>query len=393
MKICAIISEFNPFHNGHKYLIDEIKKQGFTHIISIMSGDFVQRGEPAILSKESRTKMALLNGVDLVIEIPAIKVLNSAEKYAEAAIKIAKSLGCVDSLAFGSECGKIEILERLTKILENKNFEKILKKYISLGNSYPKAKSLALKEFSNDDELVSALESPNNILGIEYLKAIKKLKVKIKPITIKRNSKFLSSSEIRNLILNKNATYKNYMPTTSAKLIEKETEIGFAPLALENAERAILYSLKNFSIKDFLKISYVSEGLENRILSSLPNVKSIDDLLKNIKTKRYTMARIKRILLLVFLGITKSKQKCKMPYIKILGVNKEGLKILKKTKNTATIPLVSKFKEIKKLGNKALDFFETECKISEMCCMFSKDMAPCKNQKAFQIIKGEEIDI
>lgn len=393
MKICAIISEFNPFHNGHKYLIDEIKKQGFTHIISIMSGNLVQRGEPAILSKESRTKMALLNGVDLVIEIPATKVLNSAEKYAEAAIKIAKSLGCVDSLAFGSECGKIEILKRLTKILENKNFEKILKKYISLGNSYPKAKSLALKEFSNDDELVSALESPNNILGIEYLKAIKKLKVKIKPITINRNGKFLSSSEIRNLILNKSATYKNYMPTTSAKLIEKEIEIGFAPSTLENAERAILYSLKNFSKKDFLKISYVSEGLENRILSSLPNVKSIDDLLKNIKTKRYTMARIKRILLLVFLGITKSKQKRKMPYIKILGVSTEGLKILKKAKITATIPLVSKFKEIKKLGNKALDFFETECKISEMCCMFAKDMAPFKNQKAFQIIKGEEIDI
>ncbi len=201
MKICAIISEFNPFHSGHKYLIDEIKKQGFTHIVAIMSGNFVERGEPAIVSKESRIKAALLNGIDLVIELPTVKVLNSAEKYAAAAVETAQKLGCIDALVFGSECGNTKTLEKASDILESQEFKLIFKKYISLGNSFPKSKFLALKDLTDDKDVISALKNPNNILGIEYIKALKKLKSNIKPITIKRNNNFLSSSEIRNLII------------------------------------------------------------------------------------------------------------------------------------------------------------------------------------------------
>ena len=392
MKICAVISEFNPFHNGHKYLIDAIKKQGFTHIIAIMSGNFVERGEPAIVSKESRSKAAILNGIDLVIEMPTVKVLNSAEKYATSAIEIAKKLGCVDGVAFGSECGNIQKLTKTIDILESKEFKNILKKYISLGNSYPKSEYLALKEVTDNEDILDTLKSPNNILGIEYLRALKKLKSSIEPITIKRNSDFLSSTEIRNLILNKNDSYKNYVPKASAQILEKEITQGFLSV-LENADKAMLYSLKTTHISDILKISDVSEGLENRIIECASASSSVCELLKKIKTKRYTMARIKRILLLIFLKITKNMQNKKIPYIKILGTNKKGLEILKKAKKTSELPIVSRLQEIKKLGKKATDFFESECNISELYRFFTPNIKISENEKSFKIIKGEEIDL
>lgn len=393
MKVCAVISEFNPFHNGHKYLIDEIKKQGFTHIIAIMSGNFVQRGEPAIISKENRTKVSLLNGVDLVIEIPTSKVLNSAEKYAEATIETAQKLGCVDSVVFGSECGEIETLEKIIDVLNNKEFKIILKKYISLGNSFPKSQYLALREFTNDENLANALKSPNNILGIEYLKALKKLQSSIKPITIKRNSNFMSSSEIRKLILDKDPEYKNHIPKASAKLLNYSIKDSFFPAVLNNAEKPMLYSLKTTNLKDILKISDVSEGLENRILSGALESFSLKDLLENIKTKRYTMARIKRILMLIFLKITKSIQNKEIPYIKIIGTNKKGFEILKKAKNNSKLPIVSKYQDVKRLGENALCFFEKECIASEMYCFFTPNMQKKENEKSFKVIKGEEIDL
>lgn len=392
MKICAIISEFNPFHSGHKYLIDEIKKQGFTHIVAIMSGNFVERGEPAIVSKESRTKAAMLNGIDLVIELPIVKVLNSAEKYAAAAVEIAEKLGCIDALAFGSECGNTKTLEKASDILKSKKFKLIFKKYISLGNSFPKAEFLALKDLTDDKDLISALKSPNSILGIEYIKALKKLKSNIKPITIKRNSNFLSSSEIRNLIINNRDTYKNYVPKTSAKLLE--TDIKNALLAtLGNGDKPMLYSIKSADLKSILKISDVSEGLENRILSCAEKSFSVVELLKNIKTKRYTMARIKRILMLIFLKITKGMQNKKIPFIKVIGANKKGLEILKKAKKTSKLPIVSRHQEIKKLGKTALYFFEKECLVSEMYRFFTLNTQKNKSEKSFQIIKGEKFDV
>ena len=392
MKICAIISEFNPFHSGHKYLIDEIKKQGFTHIVAIMSGNFVERGEPAIVSKESRIKAALLNGIDLVIELPTVKVLNSAEKYAAAAVETAQKLGCIDALVFGSECGNTKTLEKASDILESQEFKLIFKKYISLGNSFPKSKFLALKDLTDDKDLISALKNPNNILGIEYIKALKKLKSNIKPITIKRTHDFLSSSEIRNLIINNNSEYKNYVPKLSAKLLVSDIKNDLLA-TLENADKPMLYSIKSADLKSILKISDVSEGLENRILSCAEKSFSVGELLKNIKTKRYTMARIKRILVLIFLKITKSMQNKKTPFIKVTGTTKKGLEILKKAKKTSKLPIVSRHQEIKKLGKKAFDFFKKECLVSEMYYFFTPNIQKDKNEKSFKIIKGEEFDV
>lgn len=393
MKICAIISEFNPFHSGHKYLIDEIRKQGFTHIVAVMSGNFVQRGEPAIVSKEVRTEAAILNGIDLVIEMPTVKVLNSAEKYATAATEIIQKLGCVDAIAFGSECGSLKILKKTADILESKKFKQIFKKYISLGNSFPKSEYLALKDFTNNDIFSNHLKNPNNILGIEYLKALKKWRSSITPLTIKRNNNFLSSSEIRNMIINKSDEYKNYIPKNIHKPLEHEINNGFSPTSLKNAEKPIMYSLKTAKEKDILKISDIAEGLENRILSCALNSYFMEEILDNIKTKRYTMARIKRIIMLLFLKITKSMQSRKVPYIKIIGTNKKGLQILKKAKTTSKLPIVSRFSEITKLGKKALDFFETECNISEIYYLFAPMIKKHENEKSFKIIKGEEIEL
>ncbi len=393
MKICAIISEFNPFHLGHKFIIDEIKKQNFTHIVAIMSGDFVQRGEPAIISKEARVKSALLNGVDLVIEMPACKVLTTAEKYAWAGIETAEKLGCVDSLAFGSECGNINILKTIVNALNSEEFKLSLKKHLSTGITFAKAEEYALNEIISNPKITSLIKSPNNILGVEYLKALKKIGSKIKPLTIKRTNNFKSACEIRELIKNQNNEFKSYIPLSTVDILNNEIKNKKAPLMLSNAEQAILYSLQSSNENDILNFSDVSEGLENKILNAAYKSNSLPNLINNIKSKRYTMARIKRAVLTHFLKINVSMQNASIPYIKILGTNLKGTEILKKAKKTASVPIISRFSQIKKLNYEIVNFFENENRFSALCGFFAPKPNFSPKNQIFKIIKGEKIDL
>ncbi|MDO4504383.1 MAG: nucleotidyltransferase family protein, partial [Clostridia bacterium] len=293
MKICFIVAEFNPLHNGHKFFIDEIRRQGFSHIIAVMSSNFVQRGEPAIFSKEARTEMALENGIDLVIELPTKWSMSTAQRYAFSAMKTANSLGVVDAICFGSECGDINLLDKIAKALGSEEFELYLKKQLLRGLTFAKARQNALEEFFSyeDLDIKNIISKPNNILAIEYLKALHELNSDIKVLTVKRceKSKNISSaSDIRRLLINRSNLYKNYVPEKVAEIIENQNN-NFA--VLENAEQAIVYSLKNTDRLNFLKVADVSEGIENRILNATDKFKSIKDILSNVKTKRYTMSR------------------------------------------------------------------------------------------------------
>ena len=395
MHIAAVISEFDPFHNGHKYLLDSLREHGVTHIVSIMSGNFTQRGMPAIVNKYSRTLQALSSGVDLVIEIPVSQCVAPAEKYAFAGVFLANSLGCVNTLGFATESGNIEELKNICDITLTSEFKENLKKHLKNGLTLAKSFSLSCKSIK-DDTLHYILDSPNNILAIEYIKAIKKLNSNIIPYTIKRvqvnhNSQapgqnIASASYIRTLIREKKP-FNSYVPDEVCTLLSKELENLKCPSDIHLIERAILAKLRTMSPQDLSNISDVTEGLENRIYSAIKSSISLNDLYDKIKSKRYTLSRIKRIVLCSFLGITKDFSNQQIPYIRVLGTNKKGLEILKIIKNTAGLPIVTKFSEIKELNNSAKKAFELECAASDLYSLMIPVPNSCGIEQIHSMIK------
>ena len=341
MKIAAIISEYNPLHNGHKYQT-EMLKTVYDAVIAVMSGNFVQRGEIALCDKWSRTKLALLNGVDLVVELPVIYALNSAEKFAEGGVRLIDKMGVVDCLCFGSELGKIDEFYYAAEILNNEPQEvsEKINKFLDMGMSFPSAREKAYEGIINPE----LLKSPNNILGVEYVKALKKIGSKVVAKTIKRigagyndldySTEFSSATAIRELI-KENEDYKKYMPENSEEIIKNAEK--FSEEKLIN----ILKYVVLLNGKEYIgRISDVNEGLENKIFEAVKKGDSFENIAWMIKSKRYTMSRIRRILYSVILDIGKDFKEPE--YIRILGMNNIGKNVLKDMKEKATLPIVIK---------------------------------------------------
>lgn len=342
--ILGIVSEYNPFHNGHLHHLNyskQITKSDFT--IAVMSGNFTQRGDTALVDKWTRAEMAIKSGIDLVIELPTLYATSSAENFADGAIKILNSLGIVDYISFGSETGDLTALNDVASILyrEPKEFSNLINKQLKSGLSYPKARELAISMyFGSSRKYKEVLENPNNILGIEYLKALKKHRSQIRPITIKRdysdyNSKTIkkgvaSATAIRSMIeQNKNIHY--VVPFETYELMEQKQENKEIVKNLSVFEKQIIYNLRKMTIQEIASLPDVSEGLEFRIKEAANISTTLDSLLQNIKTKRYVETRIRRILLYSLLGIKQkdiNMSKRVTPYIRILGFNKHGKRII-----------------------------------------------------------------
>lgn len=358
MNILGIVAEYNPFHNGHLYHLNKSKElANADFIIAIMSGSFVQRGEPAILDKWTRANIAISQGVDLVIELPILYALNPAEDFALGAIKILKEIGIVNYISFGSECGEIKILENVADIFikEPPEFKNNLNYALQSGSSYPSALSYALSNTSYlNMDYSSILNTPNNVLGIEYIKAIKKLNMKIGAITIARNNffidyntgiqkKILSATEIREFI-KKDIPFHQDVPYESFEYIMNNLNNNNISFGLEFLENIILYKIRSMSISEIANISEVTEGLEFKIKKAGTMSNNLNELISNIKSKRYTEAKIKRILCKIILNITKkdvdNAKKIK-PYLRVLAANKNGKmlisEIAKKNINTEII--------------------------------------------------------
>lgn len=368
-----MISEFNPFHDGHKYLIDEARKSGATHIVSIMSGNFVQRGDVAIYSKWDRAKTALCKGVDLCIEIPTCKCLSSAQNYAFSGVEIAESLGCVDKLYFGSESGNIDDLKKIVEILNSERFKTEFEKEYSKGVSFPVARQ---KSFENigKNSLAGLLLNSNDILAVEYLNALGKLNSKIIPVCVKRLGAKHDSAE-------KNDTYQ------CASYIRNEIITGrikpeYDIHLFKNLENAVFYKLMTSSEEELKHINDVDEGLENRIKYAANSSHNIEELFENIKTKRYTMSRIRRIILSILLDIKREEVYSKIPYIKVIGFNEKGKDILRKMKETSLLPVIMRRSDIKKLNDKSVtNYYEKECISTDI---YSLSSAGCNNKLSEQ---------
>lgn len=356
-KVLGIIAEYNPFHNGHLYHLDTSKKiTGCDYTVAIISGNFTQRGSTSVIDKWSKTKMALQNGVDLVIELPVLYSISSSENFADGAIKILNSLEIIDYLSFGSETPDITVLDSIADILcnEPKDYKKLLATELDKGLSFPKARENALLDyikntntFENDkqdfEEYKKALSSPNNILGIEYLKALKKYNSSIKTVCISRfatdynssdfSGSIASATAIRELIKNKDFnSIKTVIPENSYPVLMDCINSGHIVPDLNCFEKEIIYTLRKMNIEEISNLPDVSEGLEFSIKKAANSCNTINEFLDIVKSKRYTVTRLQRILLYALLNISKedmqlSKQ-VEMPYVRVLGFNDNGKKLI-----------------------------------------------------------------
>ena len=389
--VLGIVAEYNPFHNGHLYHLlkskEEARKsinanQKTNHskntittqsknlvedaVIAVIGGNFTQRGEPSLLDKWCKAEMAIANGADLVIELPVLYSISSAENFADGAIKILNSLKIVDSVSFGTETEDLNKLNIIANTLfkEPKEFKDLLSSELKCGKSFPKAREQALIKYLKDPTFSSIMSSPNNILGIEYLKALKKYSSNIKPISILRKDvghlsldytgQIASATAVRNLFYsNRLRDVKTYTTPASFTILSEESKKGHFVKDLSRYENIIIYNLRNMPLEEIANLPDVSEGLEYLIKKAANSCNTIYEFINIVRSKRYTETRIKRILLYCLLGITKKDMaisKKTTPYIRILGFNDKGKNLISQIKKAnpklSIITSVKKFEDI-----------------------------------------------
>lgn len=361
-KRIGIIAEYNPFHNGHLYQIQKAKElTGADTVIAVMSGNFTQRGDTSLINKFEKAKIALQNEVDMVIELPTIYSISSAENFALGGIKILNEIGNIDYLVFGIEEENLEKLQAIADVLVNEDdeFKRNIKEELDKGNSYPKAREIVLKKVLSSENVKNIMQKPNNILAIEYLKALKTTNSKIKPFAIKRkntmhndeniNENYASGTYIRKLFIENNFNeIKKVVPKyTYERLLELKNQ-GTYVSSINDFSDIVIYKIRTMTKEEISKIADVNEGLENSIKLASTTCKTIDEIIEKVSTKRYTKTRISRILTYILLDITKSEMeqsKNANQYIRVLGINKKCEGILKKINNDKLITSLKKFEE------------------------------------------------
>lgn len=355
-KVAAIICEYNPFHNGHKYHIDQTKNQtGADYVMCIMSGSMVQRGQIAITDKWQRAKIAVQNGADLVVELPAVNVLQSADNFAFGAVELLHAIGVVDFLSFGSETGDVEPLCHIANILNNPPdvFTNTLKEQMDIGIGYPAAVEAALSQCGVKDKL-----NPNDILAVNYIKALMQLKSGIKPVAVLRTNSYhsnlpsgdvASATAVRNMLKN-GEDISSFVPQIPTDIYDESRleslVIGFFRLADAGSLR---------------HIAGMEEGLAERMIKSAKQSTCLEQFVAGCVTKRYTAHRIRRVIMCSILGIKKGT---KANYLRILASNQNGFQIISQIKQNTHIPIVTKFAD-----------FDTQCNSAAMIDILATDVA------------------
>ncbi len=362
MRIVGLIAEYNPFHNGHKYHIEKAKEIARADAaVVVMSGNFVQRGTPAIMPKHLRTEAALVSGADLVIELPLYFATGSAETFAYGAVSLLNSLGCIDVICFGSECGDIDTLKSVAFTLyeDPQDYKRLLQDFLRQGFSFPSARQKALQAFLGNHTLAEILEKPNNILGLEYLKALYRLDSNLEPLTITRKEagyhdttlgkEFSSASAIRKSIYNNVGQDKllAQIPEASHHLLEF---IGKRfPVFSDDFSLLLKHRILTETANSLTQYADVSDALANKIINLRNKYVSFEQFCELLKTKDITYARISRALLHILLRIKKRPEDAidAPSYARVLGFRKNATHVMTKIKNSSSIPLVTKLADAK----------------------------------------------
>lgn len=386
MKTYGIVAEFNPFHNGHEYLIKQGKKAGAEKTVCVMSGNFVQRGEPAVCSKWRRAEMALKCGADLVVELPVSWAVSSAERFAYGAVSVLNSMGCVDNLLFGCENADSDSLFSAAFLCISEEYSRALKEFLSEGLSFPSAREKAVLSVA-DERTAEILKTPNNILAVEYCKALLRLNSPISLICVNRtgvdhdsenlNEAFASASAIRKMLSSDYKIAADFMPKTAFELLKKANDEGRLLKDFKNLDLPLISMLRKADASEISLVPDVSEGLEYKIKEAAKSGTSFGEIADLVKSKRYTHSRLRRILLLFYLGIYTKDLIETPPYIRVLGFNSKGRELLSQMKKIASLPVIMRYNDIVKLSGQCKSVFDTESRAVDMYNTLFDDIRPC----------------
>ena len=388
MKVAGIIAEYNPFHNGHALLAYKAREAGATHVVAVMSGNFVQRGEPALMHHTVRTKAALECGIDLVLQLPSVYAVSSAQSFARAGVEILDGTGIVDWLVFGSECGDTDKITETAELIYSDKIKPFISDELDKGITFAAARENALRKIS--PECADIIQSPNNILGVEYAAALKRINSKITPLTFARvgaehdstqsNGEIASASLVREFIKGRRE-FADFVPD-KAEAIYRDAAISDIKLI----ENAILYKLKTTTAEALSLAPDVSEGIENRIINAAKEAKTLEELYTLAKTKRYTHARIRRIIINHFLCVTAEDTAISAPYIRVTGFGEKGAELIRMLKKTAKLPVITKASDVAGAGGNAQKIFSLECTASEIFSLCLPENAECPAEKSVKPI-------
>ncbi len=385
MNIAGITAEYNPFHTGHAYQISALKAQlgPDTSVVAVMSGSWVQQGRPAVTDKWTRARMALNGGADLILELPTVWAASSAESFARGAVELLCRCGVIDTLCFGSETGELAPLLAAAECLDSPDYPEQLRKALEGGASFAAARQAAVEALIGPSG--AALASPNNNLGVEYLRALRSLHSNIKPVTIRREGAahnsldrtgegFRSATQLRqHLARGEWEAVRPYVPAGNLDILQS------APLADPRlGERAVLACLRKMTAEDWAKLpdAGAGEGLPQRLERAGRQCQSLDDFFTLAKTRRYAMARLRRMALWAFLGLTAADVPAEPPYLRVLGFNARGREVLKRMKTTAQLPILTKPAHARELDGPGRRLFELEARCTDLYGLFLPQLPP-----------------
>jgi len=390
LKISAVICEFNPLHMGHKLLLDQMKAIS-DGIVCVMSGNFVQRGEPAILDKWARTRLALQNGADLIVELPLPWACSGAEHFAAGGVALAEALRC-DLLVFGSEVPDVSRMDAAAEALLSPKFSESFSEVPDKGLSFAQRREAALHSMLGETAS-SLLQKPNCILGIEYLKAIRRQNAALTPIAIPRegaghdraaeNQEYRSAGELRHL-LRTGGKLAGLVPENVCVTLEQLLSSGHCPASLSWLERSILCKLRTMKPEDFSALPDLSEGLENRLHTAAREARSLEELYSLVKSKRYSHARIRRLVMSAFLEIPSGLPELPL-YLRILGMTETGARILKDA--TPTLPVAVRPVDFERLGGSFANLFRLEARADDLYALAFPTPFPCGRDYTEKLIK------
>lgn len=358
MSVIGIVGEYNPFHYGHKHHIAETKRLlgEDCPVVCAMSGDFIQRGEAAVYSKFARAEAAVMSGVDLVLELPLPWTLSSAEGFARGAVGLLGSTGVVTHLSFGSECGETEVLETIAETLIDPLIGAQIRQELASDEGIPFAVARQRAVAKRIGEAAGQLETPNNILAVEYIKAIYNQGLNLKPVTIRRFGSghdkisdgvgHKSAAEIRRG-LSVGADISGSVPDSAYAVYRREDKLGRGPVMADALESAVLSRLRMLPDEFYERLPDAAEGLHNRICRAAKEECSVDAVLAAAKSKRYALSRIRRMVMCAALGITADMAADAPPYARVLAANERGCTLLRQMSGKARIPVITKPADIK----------------------------------------------
>lgn len=371
MFTCGIISEYNPFHLGHAQLFARLRERfgADTAIVCVMSGNFVQRGDFAILRKHARAEAALCGGADLILELPLPWALSSAEGFARGGVDVLARLGTVDALCFGSECGDTQALVRAAACLDSTAYAEALRGLLARGTSFAAAREAAVRSLLGAS--ADVLQTPNDNLGVEYCRALAYHKSGMQPLAVKRvgaghdgapTDGIASASHIRSLLL-RGEDASAYLPAETRRILQSEAAAGRANVCAKHAERAMLARLRMADEADFAAADSGSEGLYRRLYAASRTACSLDELYAAAKTKRAAHARLRRTAMRVCLGLSSALPK-EVPYLRVLGSTARGRELLRLAKENGT-PVLTKPADVRRLSSEAQQLFALEVRATD----------------------------